>query len=494
MSAQLYNRFLNFNVHNLNYFSSHCAISFPLITNIFSIESNVNDCSLSPFPDTFKWSAEDDLLFQTLVSSYFVNSNTTAKIDGILETATQDSIDLATEPLTNKIKISATKCFKLKKIKKKRKKVKTNKKWFDRSCIESKRLFTEAAKSLTIYPKDTIIRGRYHTLKKEHKQLIKKEESQLKRCLLDNINNLQTNNSKEYWSMVNRLKEAKQDNTIDNIDPSEWHQWFKALNTKENQVKKQRIWRKNTVNSRKEALFCRAFCENTRFTCKAAEITKACCELKNNKACGVDSISNEILKSIIYTKFNTLLVKLFNKILENSKFPCLWKRGYITPIYKADDSFDPSNYRGITVTSDVGKLFTLVINERLVQFLDENKVIVLNQIGFRRGYRTADHLFILNTIINSYFKKGEMVYVCFVDFSKTYDTVWRVGLFYKLIKYGLSLKFIKLIENMYSNIQYAVKLSDGITPFFISTVGVRQGCNLSPMLFNLIINDINKIF
>ena len=58
----------------------------------------------------------------------------------------------------------------------------------------------------------------------------------------------------------------------------------------------------------------------------AAEITKACCKLKNNKACGVDSISNEILKSIIQTKFNTLLVKLFNKILENSKFPCLWKR------------------------------------------------------------------------------------------------------------------------------------------------------------------------
>ena len=172
----------------------------------------------------------------------------------------------------------------------------------------------------------------------------------------------------------------------------------------------------------------------------------------------------------------------------------IWKRGYITPIYKADDSFDPSNYRGITVTSNVGKLFTLVINERLVQFLDENKVIALNQIGFRRGHRTADHLFILNTIINSYFKKGKMVYVCFIDFSKAYDTVGRVGLFYKLIKYGLSLKFIKLIENMYSNILYAVKLSDGITPFFSSNMGVRQGCNLSPMLFNLFINDINKIF
>ena len=132
-------------------------------------------------------------------------------------------------------------------------------------------------------------------------------------------------------------------------------------------------------------------------------------------------------------------------------------------------------FRRPCVTSNVGELFTLVINERLVQFSDENKVIALNQTGFRRGYRTADHLFIL-------------------DFSKAYDTVRRVGLFYKLIKYGLSLKFIKLIENMYSNILYAVKLSDGITPFFSSTVGVRRGCNLSPMLLNFFINDINKIF
>ena len=128
VSAQLYNRFLNFNVHNLDYFSSHCAISFTLITNIFSVESNVNNCSLSSFPDIFKWSAEHDHLFQKLVNSYFVSSNITAKIDGILETTTQDSIDLATETLTNKIKILANKCFKLKKTKKKRKKVKSNKK------------------------------------------------------------------------------------------------------------------------------------------------------------------------------------------------------------------------------------------------------------------------------------------------------------------------------------------------------------------------------
>ena len=82
------------------------------------------------------------------------------------------------------------------------------------------------------------------------------------------------------------------------------------------------------------------------------------------------------------------------------------------------------------------------------------------------------------------------MYVCFVDFSKAYDSVWRVGLPYKLILNGLSTKFIHLIKSMYENLQLSVKPSDGVTPFFDSLLGVRQGCNLSPLIFNLFVNDI----
>ena len=55
---------------------------------------------------------------------------------------------------------------------------------------------------------------------------------------------------------------------------------------------------------------------------------------------------------------------------------------------------------------------------------------------------------------------------------------------------GLSYKFIKLIGSMYQGIKCSVKLSNGTTPLFNSYVGLHQGCNLSPMLFNLFINDI----
>ena len=142
------------------------------------------------------------------------------------------------------------------------------------------------------------------------------------------------------------------------------------------------------------------------------------------------------------------------------------------------------------LSSCLGKLFTLIMNERLIKILDDKNVLSDCQIGFRRNHRTSDHIFILNTVLNSYFSRGKGVYACFVDFSKAYDSVWRVGLLYKLILNRLSTKFIHLIKSMYEDLQLSVKLSDGVTPFLHSLLGVRQGCNLSPLLFNLFVNDI----
>ena len=149
------------------------------------------------------------------------------------------------------------------------------------------------------------------------------------------------------------------------------------------------------------------------------EIIKESRWLKNHKAVGYDSICNEMIKCLVKTKFINVVRSLFNAICLKSYFPKLWKVScYITPIFKDDDSFDPNNYRGISVISCSGKLFMLILNERLIKFLDDKKVSSDCQIGFKRNYRTSDHTFILNTVLNSYFSRGKRVYACFVDFSK----------------------------------------------------------------------------
>ena len=151
------------------------------------------------------------------------------------------------------------------------------------------------------------------------------------------------------------------------------------------------------------------------------------------------------------------------------------------------DIGDPSNYRVITVCSCLGKFFTLIIDDCLTKYLDEHNIINNNQIGFRKGYRTSDHVLVLKSPIDHYTKNDKKVYACFVDFQKAYDTIWRNGLFYKLMKYGFSKKIIFLLKSMYDRIVSAVKVKSGLTATFTSLSGVRQGCNLSPTLFNIFV-------
>jgi hypothetical protein len=74
------------------------------------------------------------------------------------------------------------------------------------------------------------------------------------------------------------------------------------------------------------------------------------------------------------------------------------------------------------------------MNERLTQICDSKGLISYNQIGFRKGFRTSDHVFTLKTLVDQAFAEKKKLYACFVDFKKAYDTVWRNGLFLKLIR------------------------------------------------------------
>jgi hypothetical protein len=154
---------------------------------------------------------------------------------------------------------------------------------------------------------------------------------------------------------------------------------------------------------------------------------------------------------------------------------------------------DPDNFRGITLNSSVSKLFTLLLNERLSDFCDSKGLISDNQIGFRKGSRTSDHIFTLKTLIDQSFANKKKLYVCFVDFKKAYDTVWRNGLFLKLLRNKVSVNFVNLLTDMYSRLQASVNLPNGLSMPFKSLVGLKQGCNLSPLLFNLFINDIMEM-
>ena len=96
--------------------------------------------------------------------------------------------------------------------------------------------------------------------------------------------------------------------------------------------------------------------------------------------------------------------------------------------------------------------------------------------------------------MNEYLSENKKLYFCSVDFRKAYDSMCCRALFKKLLGYGVSTNFVSLLKNMYEKTKLSVRLPRGITEFFPSNIELKQGCNMSPILFNLFINDINEIF
>ena len=215
--------------------------------------------------------------------------------------------------------------------------------------------------------------------------------------------------------------------------------------------------------------------------------------LKNGKACSTDRILNEFIKST-FDKMKQIYVELFNRILNEGQIPESWTIGMIVPIYKnKGDKGDFNNYRGITLLSCLGKLFTSVINNRLNKFAEETKLINENQTGFRKNYSTLDHIFLLKNLIDLCVKNdNQKLYCAFIDYKKAFDTVWRSALWHKLVKSGITGKLYDVIVNMYSNIKSCVSINGHLSDYFVSVNGVRQGENLSPFLFALFINDIEE--
>ena len=168
------------------------------------------------------------------------------------------------------------------------------------------------------------------------------------------------------------------------------------------------------------------------------DIISAATKLKHKKSAYSDRIRNEMIKSSA-----KILLKgydiLFNLILECRILPDKWCEGLLTPIFKSGDKQDPNNYRGICVTSCMGKFFCLILNKRLNDFTQEK---------FQSGHRTADHVFTLKTLIDKHVtqNKNNEIYTCFVDFKKAFDSVWHEGLYSKLLKYTIGGNFYRLIK------------------------------------------------
>ena len=380
------------------------------------------------------------------------------------------------------------------KIKRKKRRTRTNnlnKKWFDKECRIKRHNLRKLANKKHDDPNNNEIRNAYHIALKNYKNTLETKRNKFQQDRIEELENA-TNDPTLFWKLLK--------NTADNIDHSEntntpshdqWLNHFETLHSEHTLTKKQdeilELLETSEKTKNKFDELDTNITENELFTA-----TK---KLKTKKAVYSDKIRNEMIKSsadILKTGF----LKIFNKILKTGEFPEVWTEGLISPIHKSGNTLDTNNYRGICVSSCMGKLFCSILNTRLMNFVNNKKIIHPSQIGFMPGNRTADHALTLKTLHDTFVKptNSGKIYACFVDFRKAFDSVWHQGLFYKLLKNKIGGLFYDLIKNMYSNTKCAIKISNNRTPFFQYKKGVRQGCILSPILFNLYINEIPTLF
>ena len=471
--------------------SMHSPLS-TTIDNSFQIETPFDNVSQSP--PKVKWDISNAEALREILKQREPLEKLDLLYQNIINSNVNEDVEMCVNDLTNILVSNASKCFKIIKKRASRHNKPKSKPWYNKDCICLKKRLTNLAKLLLKCPKDPFIRGRFNTIKREYKCAIRKQKQLYEIHSISKLEEL-TKQPKKFWQYVKKLGNASKfgQGNGNYISKDVWLDHFRKLNLSDPALQAENSnYCKNIENQVHDMLGgsqANTMCGWLERDFTAAEVLFGIKMIKRGKASGTDVVSNDIIKTA-KDSIVGILTLLFNKIIKLKYFPRLWSLGIIIPIHKGGKMDDPDNYRGITLNSCLSKLFTFMLNVRLSNYCEENGLIEDNQIGFRKGFRTADHVFTLKTLIDRSFANKKKLYACFVDFKKAYDTVWRNGLFLKLLKAGISPGFVKLIQNMYSKLHTCVQVQGGITSSFDSLFGLKQGCNLSPFLFNLFINDL----
>ena len=364
-----------------------------------------------------------------------------------------------------------------------RKTKKPIKKWFDEDCIRLKKESNSHANRKHSDPWNAQVQTQHRHVLKKFRAMCKYKKTEFWKEEAKKLEKAQGNNI-EFWKKWKNIGEeyTNKDQFPEDIDGKRWEDFFKGLFTEE----KGDI---DSILSKDPKPMNRTL--NAKIT--KDELSRILRNLKKGKAVGNDKIANEFLQ-VLPDNLLDLLLDFLNLNLEVGETCSDWCIGIISLIHKDGPRDDPNNYRGICVMNALLKVLCTLMNERLTDYCEEANLIDKAQIGFIRLSRTTDHTFTLKTVVNKYVvdKKGKKLFACFVDFQKAFDSVWHDGLFRKLENLGINGNFLNLIINIYKHTKCAVKINKSTTQFFDYNKGVLQGNPLSPILFNLFINEIFK--
>ena len=188
-----------------------------------------------------------------------------------------------------------------------------------------------------------------------------------------------------------------------------------------------------------------------------------------------------------FKRFSTIfapkLSVLFRKLIQSGNFPDCWKVASITPIPKEGSPCNPKDYRPISITPILSKVFERLLARRLSSFVEAEKVLPNTQFGFRKGLGTIDALLTFNTDVQAALNEGMEVRAVAIDFSAAFDKVNHSGIIFQLKNIGVGGKFLELCQSFLSNRRQYVTVDGCSSTSSDVYSGVPQGSVLGPLFF-----------
>ena len=470
-------------VCNFTSFSDHAPLHVRLRCILHdSQEPERNSGTSSNSYDSYRWKEElKDQCYESLTLnsgslSQIVFSDIEKSQDGIdnyVESFTSNLMDIISPFFCNSHNSNNT-CDR---TRSKTTRYKDDKPWFNYEC---KRLRSIYISSLYTFNRDKNVENHQILImsKRQYKRLENKLKRKYKRQEGDMIATLRKSDPKKYYKLFQKKRAKNSD-----VSLSEFFEHFRNLVTNDGI---------NVTVDTLESVSDATYDELDQIITQD-EILKCISNLKRGKSHGIDGTFNEL-----FIEFKDILLpfleEIFNKILASGHFPKSWALAVLIPVFKKGDSSDPANYRGISLVSNLAKLFTSIINSRLIKWSENNDIITDAQFGFRPGSSTVDAIYSLLTLVQKALFKKKRLYCCFVDYKQAFDSVTRLNLWLKLSRVGITGKLLSVLKSMYSTVKVCVKVDGFYSEQFTSSVGLMQGEVLSPILFSLYVNDFEMEF